>query len=301
MFKMKEFLASVISGDGADDPAQLASAVHRLGMERVTAVAEIERLASSRVKLLLADDDAGLDKLDRQSEAQHRIVEKADLARDEIERRLAVARANAHAVLIDKHVDAARALRDELHRAAARVIELNAVARSLHEEASREIGFVEARSFIPNLEYGAGYSAGGLAHWLSAINSMLEPASSPGTPPGLLVVRFRRDWQIDVQRFAAGETYGLAAPVAKVAVKKGIAEWVGAPPSFPADPRDAPAPEPSERGTILVRVVNQFSVTSTFGTGVTYVPGETVALPAAEATKAVRGGFAQFSAEPKAA
>jgi hypothetical protein len=92
--RLREIFSTLTGRDGRDDIARIEAAMTKLEGEKSSAQAELATLASERTERLLDDDDAALDRIDRRSEALHRVIERvSEAGLPELQRRLAAARA----------------------------------------------------------------------------------------------------------------------------------------------------------------------------------------------------------------
>jgi hypothetical protein len=109
-------LKSIFKRNGASSysSGEIVNLIAQLEQERAAAVAEIEKLDAAKPALLVADDDQGLDALDRKRGAQERIVQKVLIALPTLQERLLLARSEERAKELGKRREAILTASDNL-------------------------------------------------------------------------------------------------------------------------------------------------------------------------------------------
>ncbi len=174
--KISDFLAKLGKPNGKPENAEkLSVAIGELERERGKAQAALATASQRRTEMLLADDDAALDLLDREIEAAHRMIERVDLALPALRERLLIAK--------DKfRISRIAALREEnaaafahLDAAVQQAMAANKRANEIHEQARRELGEGAARNFVPCVAYLAPVNDVGYEQWKKFNVDAIDP------------------------------------------------------------------------------------------------------------------------------
>ena len=95
MVKLGKFAQKLFGANadaGSDVPDKLAEVIHKLSADRQAALDRIKALVGPRCAALLDGDDKEVDRLDQQSDAEHRTLERCDLVIEQLQPRLHQAR-----------------------------------------------------------------------------------------------------------------------------------------------------------------------------------------------------------------
>lgn len=136
MLKLRDVFNSLSTKDGADSESRIRQAISSIEAEHDAARAELAQVAEKRTDLLLNDDDAGLDKLDRRAEALHRVLERCAFALPELQKRLASvrdrdaenARIASYELAVQKGLEAEKRLKLGYPKLAAELLQLAGIA-----------------------------------------------------------------------------------------------------------------------------------------------------------------------------
>ncbi|HEY8578644.1 MAG TPA: hypothetical protein VIL72_02070 [Beijerinckiaceae bacterium] len=136
--KLRELFGGLTAKDGTEDQARIRIALAEVQEQQSAAKQQLAGIAERRTSALLNDDDAALDKLDREAEKLHRLIERAEFAAPELEKRLAAAmdrhaearRADAYAAASAAAAEADRRLRRDYGKHAQAILELISAAAS---------------------------------------------------------------------------------------------------------------------------------------------------------------------------
>lgn len=138
--KIKHILARLTKPVAHDEAREIETMLAQLDADVAAARATLAGLAEKRIAALKADDDAALDGIDAGKLAADRLIEKASLARPQIETRLAAARKAAHDASRAAYNVRRRDVADRLKAALNQVVKLNVEAAELDTEVRTSLG-----------------------------------------------------------------------------------------------------------------------------------------------------------------
>ncbi len=236
--------------DPQADLAALTEAVDRLASEKAEALKLLRQIEAARPGLLLTEDGAALDKIDRREKDAHRTVARVDVAIPLLKARADAVREAATKAKAEPHIRAARAARKRVDLAAVEFMAANEAAARVVEKASSDLGSAAARLYVPTVGFCAMPAADALAHWRGVLDRLFGDVPPPPPPAGRVLCK------VTGQQFSPympGDVITLPDAEARAAKEAGQVEFTR--PDDVAevfDPRKAPMPEPVAGRVTLV-------------------------------------------------
>ena len=276
-----------------DDVTALRQALARIEAERDKATADNAAIPDAIDRALLADDDAGAEKLEKKLAANRRTLRRHELAEPVVRRRLFEAEELLATRSIAKHRQIALANLDGIVAIVDALLKANANARRDHRAASEEIGNARAAAYVPGVDY-LSPSLQDFGRWRSAIEEDLgrRERRYPRPLPGVEVEIIQPSTSLQ-----PGDRITVADAEARQMVEVGRAIYAHPEEvTAPVDPRTAVPPEPDANGSVAVVVVRPtvgFRLMPRDEAGALQ-PGEVARVPLAQGVRMVRSGFAEF-------
>lgn len=258
--KIKDIFTRLAKPTAHDETREIEALLARLDADTADARATLAGLEAKRLEALRNDDDKALDGLDAAKLTADRVIEKAGLARPEIEKRLAAARRAARDAAREgfkaRQIELAGKLAAALRTAEA----LNKEAEALDGEIRVALG---EHSGLSGITFGGTLLNDGPKTWHAFVEREFGHTHPPSSPPPVVAAK-------------------PAAPAAK------------------ADPKTKPQkpkrvlPQVPEEGFTRVSVLRSGCETIT---GLPLAMGDELDLPWEEAKKAVESGACEYSGE----